>query len=189
MARQILILVDVQNDFVKGGVLGYGYPEKSNTEALIAYAKEWQKNPSHLLIATADTHPENYLEATLEGKKLPVPHCIENTKGWRLVFEDTKSGYEQLDCNEVFEKPTFGSENLVNWIAEEEGAATLEDEFDEIQIAGYCSSICVAANAILLRAKFPNKKIVFLEKLSGDIDETSHKAAIKVMQNQQIEVV
>ena len=189
MSRQILILVDVQNDFVKGGVLGYGYPEKSNTEDLIAYAKKWQQDPNHILLATADTHPEDYLTSTLEGKKLPVPHCIENTKGWELVFEDIDSGYEQLDCDEVFEKPTFGSKNLVDWITEEEGWATGSEGVDEIQIAGYCSSICVAANAILLRAKFPNKKIVFLEKLSGDIDEASHKAAIKVMQNQQIEIV
>lgn len=186
MANQILILVDVQNDFVKGGALGYGYPEKSNTEDLIAYAKKWQEDPHHILLATADTHPKSYLTSTLEGQKLPVPHCIENTKGWLLVFEDVDSGYEQLDCNEVFEKPTFGSNALVDWI---ESECWKYSSIDEIQIAGYCSSICVAANAILLRARFPDMKIVFLEKLSGDIDEASHKAAIKVMQNQQIEIV
>ena len=39
-----------------------------------------------LVLATRDTHGEDYLERQ-EGKKLPVVHCIKGTHGWEIKDE------------------------------------------------------------------------------------------------------
>ena len=181
MATKVLVVVDVQNDFVKAGALAYGYPEKSNTDGIIAKVKEFLAN-GDVVIATRDTHHENYLN-TLEGKKLPVPHCIHQTKGWELVGE-----LQELANNgkiAVVDKPTFGTALVGQFIRE------MIDKYgpiEEVDVVGYCTSICCAANCSLLRAYMPNQKIVLLQDLCGDINEESHKAALTVLRNQQIEI-
>ena len=181
MATKVLVVVDVQNDFVKGGALAYGYPEKSNTEAIIAKVKEFLAN-GDIVIATRDTHHGNYME-TLEGKNLPVPHCIHQTKGWELVGELQK----MAEAGEiaVVDKHSFGT-SLVGQFIREVG-----DKYgpvEEVDVVGYCTSICCANNCSLIRAYMPNQKIVLLEDLCGDINKESHDAALSVLKNQQIEI-
>ena len=179
MARKVLVVVDVQNDFAKGGVLAYGYPEKSNTDAIIAKVKETLAN-GDFVIATRDTHHEDYMN-TLEGKMLPVEHCICLTKGWELVGELQPMAI--VGKIRVVDKPTFGTSLIGSFIPE-----VIDKPIDEIEVCGYCTSICVASNCSILRAQFPNTKITILQDLCGDIDEESHKAALKVLRNQQIEI-
>ena len=181
MARKVLVVVDVQNDFAKGGVLAYGYPAESNTDAIIAKVKKTLAN-GDFVIATRDTHFEDYLN-TLEGKMLPIKHCLYKTKGWDLVGE-LKELVERGDVA-VVDKPTFGTYLVGSFISE---ASEKYGPIDEIEICGYCTSICVAANCSILRSRFPNMKITLLQDLCGDIDEESHKAALKVLRNQQIEI-
>lgn len=181
MAKKILVVVDVQNDFVKGGALAYGYPEKSNTDNIIDKVKEFLAN-GDIVIATRDTHHENYLD-TLEGKNLPIPHCIHYTNGWELVGElQSLANRGEIA---VVDKPTFGTSLIGQFIRE-----TIDKyrSIEEVDFVGYCTSICVANNCSLLRAYMPNQKIVVLQDLCGDINEESHKAALTVLRNQQIEV-
>ena len=181
MAKKILVVVDVQNDFAKGGVLAYGYPKKVNTDEIVNYVKKTLEDGG-LVIATRDTHHSNYM-TTLEGQKLPVEHCIHETRGWQLV--DGLNEIANTGAITVVDKPTFGTSlvgELVRSFKE-----SFED-IDEVQFIGYCTSICVTACAVMLRAYMPNQKISVIESLCGDIDEESHKAALKVLENQQIEV-
>ena len=68
--RKILLVIDMQNDFINGAL---GTPE---AEAIVdRVAEEIGKYPAGDVIATRDTHPENYLE-TQEGRNLPVVHCL-----------------------------------------------------------------------------------------------------------------
>lgn len=182
MLKKVLVVVDVQNDFVKGGALAYAYPEQSNTDAICAYVRK-TLDDGNFVIATRDTHYDNYLE-TLEGKMLPVPHCKHGTKGWELVRELNIMTYTK-NFPRVINKDTFGSMAISSFI----------EDFDEwgygvseIEICGYCTSICVVSNAIILRAMLPNMKITVLQNLCGDINEEAHKAALIVLRNQQIEV-
>ena len=181
MARKVLVVVDVQNDFAKGGVLAYGYPAESNTGAIISKVKETLEN-GDFVIATRDTHYEDYLN-TLEGKMLPVAHCIFQEKGWELVGELKKMAITGKIA--VVDKPTFGTTYVGLDIRE---ASAKYGPIDEIEVCGYCTSICVASNCSILRAQFPNTKITLLQDICGDIDEESHKAALKVLRNQQIEI-
>ena len=175
-----IVFVDVQKDFAKNGVLSFGYPVEDNTNKVVEFAKQCAVDSSAKLYATLDTHYNDY-EKTLEGKKLPVMHCIEGTDGWRLdeQLEDVLIGKATF-----VNKPTFGSYDLVGIFEEDFGKVGP----DEITLVGYDLSICVLANAVLLRAKYPNVKIVVKTNLCGDVDEAAFNAAIKVLQMQQIEI-
>ena len=70
---KILIVVDMQKDFISGP-LG-----TAEARAIVPYVAEKAKNtPRENLFVTLDTHQPNYME-TNEGRHLPVPHCIEGT--------------------------------------------------------------------------------------------------------------
>ena len=181
MARKVLVVVDVQNDFAKGGVLAYGYPAESNTDAIIAKVKETLAN-GDFVIATRDTHHGDY-KNTLEGKMLPVEHCIAGTNGAKLCGE-LNDVAERHEISMVF-KHSFGTflvGDFIRDVSEKYGS------IDEIEVCGYCTSICVSSHCSILRAQFPNTKITLLQDLCGDIDEESHKAALKVLRNQMIEI-
>ena len=70
--RKILIVIDMQNDFIDGS-LGTKEAEaivKGVTDKIKEYKKED-------VFATMDTHKDSYLQSQ-EGKNLPVEHCIED---------------------------------------------------------------------------------------------------------------
>ena len=71
---KILVVVDMQNDFIDGAL---GTKE---AEAIVPKVADKIKGFDGRVIATRDTHEENYLESQ-EGRKLPVSHCIRGTKG------------------------------------------------------------------------------------------------------------
>lgn len=211
-----VVFVDVQNDFLRiddikesvglhrSSALPFGYPEKDNAMDIVKFAEDHVNDPEWKLYATRDTHVADHVDLydrhkfyedrvtsadipysmTLEGKKLPVPHCIEGYAGW-LVYEPLM---KILDGQCTFvNKPTFGSFDLCNIIAED--IEQNNCKIDEIVLMGYCTSICVLANAVLLRAKFPNMKITVMKDLCGDVSKESHEAALKVLEMQQIDVV
>lgn len=195
-----VVFVDVQNDFVRGGALPFGYPLEDNLPKIIDFAKKCVNDPDCKIYATRDTHeksdslpesadgtiPEKHVGylATLEGKKLPVEHCIEGTDGWNVV--DSLMDVIHTHCTFV-NKPTFGSFDLCEII--DEDIKRNNCKIDEIVVLGYCTSICVLSNAVLLRAKFPDMKISVMKDLCGCVSEESHRAALKALEMQQIDVV
>lgn len=91
--RKILIVVDMQNDFVTGA-LGSEDAQKilPGVRAKIdAYHKEDAE-----VIFTRDTHGEDYMQ-TNEGKHLPVPHCIKGTDGWQICSALTDGSDLQIE--------------------------------------------------------------------------------------------
>lgn len=180
---KIAVFVDIQNDFVKGGALPFAYPERDNVPQIISFAKSCRDN-GWQLFATADTHDkETYLTDTLEGKLLPIEHCLRGTEGHKIVDDLLRDEKGIIIPEEhIIQKYTFGSYTLGAEIQ------SIDEEIEEIVICGYCTSICVAANAILLRAKFRNTKITVRADLCGDVTESSHNAAIQVMKMQQIDI-
>ena len=195
-----VVFVDVQNDFVRGGALPFGYPLEDNLPKIIDFAKKCVNDPDCKLYATRDTHeksdslpesadgtiPEKHVGylATLEGKKLPVEHCVEGSNGWNIV--DSLMDVIHTHCTFV-NKPTFGSFDLCEII--DEDIKRNNCKIDEIVVLGYCTSICVLSNAVLLRAKFPDMKISVMKDLCGCVSEESHRAALKALEMQQIDVV
>ena len=105
--RKILVVVDMQKDFVDGAL---GTKE---AVAIVDKVADKIKEFDGEIIVTYDTHEENYME-TREGRYLPVPHCIKDTDGWKLNEKVQKA----LDAKEydVIHKPTFGSTKLVEML-------------------------------------------------------------------------
>ena len=164
--KKTLIVVDMQNDFIDGAL---GTPEAAAiVPAVKAKIAQCQKAGWEILY-TRDTHGEDYLQ-TPEGKKLPVPHCIKGTHGWEIA-----DGLYVEGC-EIIDKPGFG---WTGW-----GSRS----FDEIQLIGLCTDICVVSNALLLKAYFPASKISVSPQCCAGVTPESHNAALRTMEMCQIEM-
>lgn len=169
--RKILIVVDMQNDFIDGSL---GSPEAAAIVGKVAdkirsYAPE-------NVIATRDTHPRNYLD-TQEGRYLPVEHCITGTEGWQINSELA----QLLTGARIYDKPTFGSVEMARDLA-----ALSAREDIEIELTGLCTDICVISNALLLKAFMPEVKIAADPSCCAGVTTESHQAALDVMRSCQI---
>ena len=172
--KKALLIVDVQNDFVTGS-LGSEYAKDvvvPNIKNLISGFSRGDR------FATLDTHDnDKYLE-TQEGKKLPVKHCIEDTEGHNIVKELNR--YILNDSHHRIIKRTFGAKSM-----------ELYNDFlryDEIHICGLCTDICVVSNALILKALFPEKRIIIHENCCGGTSNVAHMAALTVMKSCQIDI-
>ena len=100
MNKNVLIVVDMQNDFISGAL---GSKEAETIVERVAEKVKAAGEEGALVIFTRDTHGEDYL-TTEEGKNLPVPHCIEHTEGWQVSRRITSP-----QNSRSFDKYTFGS--------------------------------------------------------------------------------
>ena len=100
--KDILLVIDMQNDFV------FGPLSTDQAREIVQNVKEKVLNFKGDIYFTRDTHFENYLSSQ-EGKKLPVAHCIKDTEGWQII-EDL----DKLRKTEPIDKVTFGSSKLVD---------------------------------------------------------------------------
>lgn len=172
--RKILVVVDMQNDFIDGAI---GTPEAvAIVENVKARIREYDKADVFL---TMDTHFPEYLQ-TQEGRNLPVEHCIRGTDGWKIRSDIA----ELLTDARVYEKPTFGSVALAKDIAE----IAAKEEI-EIELLGLCTDICVVSNALLLKANMPEVKITVDHTCCAGVTPESHEAALMTMQMCQIGIV
>lgn len=173
--KDILVVVDMQKDFVDGAL--------GTREAVSILPRVAERIKSHEgpIFVTFDTHFENYME-TAEGKKLPVPHCIRGTEGWKL-HEAVQTALEGKKYIPV-EKITFGSVDLPRLIAGEVG-----DEDFSVTLLGLCTDICVVSNALLLKAAFPEKEISVLRDCCAGVSPETHEAALKTMGCCQINII
>ena len=172
--RRILLVIDMQNDFVDGAL---GTPEAAAIVDRVA--DEIGRYPIENIIATRDTHSKDYLE-TREGRKLPVVHCVKGTPGWELNDKIAAA----LRGAAVIDKPTFGSREL----AEQMAALAQREELD-ITLVGLCTDICVVSNALLLKAYLPESPIRVIASACAGATPESHQAALKTMEMCQIEIL
>ncbi|MGN0435805.1 MAG: cysteine hydrolase family protein [Wujia sp.] len=170
--KKILIVVDMQKDFIDGS-LGTG-----EAVAIVPEVKKLIENAMNdnlEIVFTRDTHHDNYLE-TGEGRKLPVVHCIENTEGWQICSQLT----EYTEGRRIFDKPTFGSVELMCYLA--------DGEYDEIILCGLCTDICVISNAMLAKAALPEANVRIISSACAGVTPESHNNALEAMKMCQIEV-
>ena len=164
--KKTLIVVDMQNDFID---MALGTAEAvaivpAVKEKIAEYAKRGDE-----IIFTRDTHFEDYLD-TPEGKKLPVPHCIKDSKGWEIA-----DGL-YVDGAKIIDKPNFG---WPNWNKE---------NLEQVELIGLCTDICVVSNALIIKATFPDADVVVDASCCAGVTPESHMAALKTMQMCQIDV-
>ncbi len=169
--KKLLVVVDMQKDFVTGSL---GSKEAVSIVPNVKDKINEYRTNGYPIIFTRDTHFENYLE-TQEGKNLPVVHCVKGTEGHEVIKELDTVGAE------VFDKPSFGSLDLSEKVA--------LGGYDEVELCGLCTDICVVSNAIILKAKLPETKISVDPKCCAGVTPETHNAAITTMRMCQVNII
>ena len=176
--RKLLIVVDMQNDFIDSAL--------ANEEAqkivtpIASLIREWEGD----IIFTRDTHGGEYME-TQEGRCLPIPHCSYLTDGWMINDRLVDTATENNKCYYAFvDKNTFGMLGWDDFLIDE-----TTEPYDEICMCGTCTDICVVSNALILKATFPETPIKVYGNLCAGVTKEKHEAALEVMRSCQCEVI
>ena len=167
--KKALIVIDMQTDFVNGALAN------ADAQAIVTPIAEYITAFDGDIVATRDTHSEEYLSSP-EGKKLPVPHCIKGTDGWEITPEILSALTKRNAL--ILDKPTFG---YLGW--------DCLSVYDEVELVGTCTDICVVSNALILKAKFPALTVKINAKLCAGTTTENHLAALQTMRMCQCEVL
>lgn len=170
--KNLLIVIDMQNDFING-VLGFDKADLIIPK-VIEKIKKYEENGDDIIF-TLDTHQNDYLE-TVEGKNLPLKHCIKGTLG----HEIHKSLKPFIKNHLILEKPTFGSFKL--------GEIIQNKNYKNIELCGLVSNICVISNAIIVKAASPCSEILVDAKTTTSNNLDMQNIAFNVMKNLHINI-
>lgn len=166
----VLLVVDLQNDFVDGSLGNEG------NDKIVGPIQKLVGEFKGEVIFTRDTHEENYLES-LEGKHLPVTHCIINTQGWEIKIP-TKG-------KKIIDKPSFGSYELVDYLR----GLDKKEKIKNIYMVGICTDICVLSNAVMIKNALLDTEVTVIEDLCRATSEKAHKASLVAMKSCQVNII
>lgn len=172
--KKALVVVDYQNDFVNGS-LGFAKAEKIYDA--ICRKIEFCVLQGFDVIFTLDTHHDDYLD-TLEGKYLPVRHCVDGESGHALFGALEKYARES---GVVFKKSSFGSCELCSYLR--------ENNYSCVEFVGLVTNICVLSNAVMARSYMPQATIKVDAEATASFDDILHEKALDVLQSINVEVV
>lgn len=175
--EKVLIIVDMQNDFIDGALAN------SAAQEIVGKLADLAENWKGRIIFTRDTHGEDYLE-TQEGKKLPVKHCIKGTYGWQVNEKIERAARNNAGASvQYVDKPSFGAGTLLFDAVMQGGKP------DEITFTGTCTDICVVSNALILKSFLPETEMFAVKNCCAGLTKEKHEAAIEVMKSCQIDVI
>ena len=170
--QDILIVVDMQNDFIDGAL---GTAEAA---AIVPKVVEKVKGFKGTVIFTRDTHGENYMQ-TQEGRNLPVPHCIKGSRGWEVC-----PALEPLRTGLTIDKPTFGSAELGRLLLELDA----KEPVGSITLVGLCTDICVISNAMIAKAFLPEVPVTVDAACCAGVTPESHRTSLSAMKMCQVRI-
>ena len=182
-----LFVIDMQNDFIDGVL---GSPEDQAIVSKVAEKIKQYKND--IVIVTYDTHYKDYLE-TEEGKHLPIIHCVFKEKGWELN-ETISEILTTLDFDKyfVFTKESFG----YPWNNESSLGLKVQinnylfnKKIEEIEIIGLDTDFCVLANALGLKAAFPNTPITIDAACCAGSTPEWHEKALDMLEHCHFNII
>lgn len=179
---RLLVVVDYQNDFVDGAL---GFPGAEELDEPIAAKIREYRESGDLVAFTLDTHAADYLQ-TQEGQNLPVEHCVKGTDGWRLYG---KVAAEFQEGDPVFEKPTFGSGALFDYLRDaQKRAPEGEPAFSSIELVGLVSNICVLSNAVVAKTACPEVPVIVDASCTASFDAKLNAEVLDVLEGIQVKV-
>ena len=165
---KVLAIIDMQKDFIDGAL--------GTKEAVAIVPKVAARlADGETGVFTRDTHHADYL-LTQEGRKLPVPHCLEGTDGWQI---DAALAVEDAP---VFDKPGFGSPALIEYLR---SLPALEG----VEFIGLCTDICVITNAMMTKGALPEVPLSVRADCCAGVTAQSHETALQAMRMCQISIV
>lgn len=164
-----LIVIDMQNDFLTGAL------PSAEAQALVEPIAEliigWEGD----VILTRDTHVADYLK-TLEGRKLPVEHCLKDTAGWCIADPIMRAYY--ANGTYVMSKHHFAD----SW------SGMLGRNVKRAYLVGTRTDICVVSNALAIKLAYPELDIHVVSDLCSGTTPEAHAAALTVLKSCQIAV-
>lgn len=170
----LLIVVDMQNDFITGS-LG-----TAEAQAIVPAVAQRARDFSGTVIFTRDTHTENYLN-TQEGRLLPVPHCIRGSEGWEL----SPMLLPLAEHCTILDKPSFGSAALGGLLL----TMNEKEPIEHITLIGLCTDICIISNAMLCKTFLPEVPVTVDAACCAGVTPQSHRGALAAMKMCQIEIL
>ena len=186
MKDKFLVVIDMQNDFCTGAL------KNDDAVAVIPFIKaqiEHARKTGTKVIYTRDTHGSDYME-TIEGKHLPVPHCIKDTKGWEIVDglapkEDVlvynpgvPVRFDTDNVDIIINKTHFGFDEWKKFIPED----------SEVTMVGTCTDVCVVSNALAVKA-IEGVEVTILAEGCAGLTKEKHEHALDVMTSCQCRVI
>lgn len=172
-AKSLLLLVDVQYDFINGSLAVEGAPAVMDN--LANYIATLPKGTFSTIVMTADFHPYNHSSFKDNGGLWPV-HCVQHSHGaaiYQPVFEAVKV---QFPDAQVLTKGDNVAVDEYSIMANEISAKRLLDmiasnDIQEIYVAGLCGDYCVGNSIKDLVQAGHGDKIRVLTRFIGNIDD------------------
>ena len=182
--KKILIVVDMQNDFIDGTL---GTPE---AQAIVPNVVDKIKYGNYdYIFITQDTHIYADYVKSREGRHLPIAHCVVGGKGWQIE-KNVMSVITDKDNYAIVDKENFAVDDWIWWFRDSFNCKRWESgENFEIEIIGLCSDICVVANAFALQTEFPESEITVDASCCAGTTPEAHKAALTVMKSCHMNVI
>lgn len=189
--KNILLIVDPQNDFISGSLAVAGADEKMLK--LSKYIED-KGNEYCAIYVTLDSHPEDHCSFKENGGVWPK-HCVNYTEGWGVHFplEEVLETYEHVnyfnkgeDSNEeeysIFSNDYDGEmlASLINKICKND-----EDTF--IDVCGIAGDYCVLETIKGLTELINNDHIYILEEFTASID--GGKKLLEYAENNDINII
>lgn len=177
---KVAVLVDPQIDFANAN----GALPAEGAEAAVQGCVSFVHNDWDEILVTLDAHDQNTYATTQEGKRLPVPHCIKNTAGEKIVPAILRA-LQDVGNAVPYPKNAFGSSSLFNDLVEMYG----DKKNVEIHFAGFVTDICVLTNVVLAKTACPEARIVLHEYACAGTSKEAHARAVAVMMGLQVDVI
>ena len=171
--KRLLVVVDYQNDFISGS-LGFEGADAIE-DNIVNLIKEFEASGDDIVF-TFDCHDKDYMN-TVEGKNLPVIHCIKGTEGYEL----SDKVKPMLKNYPTFPKPGFGSLELGEYIKSK--------DYNEIYLCGLVSDICVFSNAIIAKSAASTKtEIIICKDATSSFDLNMQEKSFDVLRHLHIQI-
>ena len=171
--NKLLLLVDVQYDFINGSLAVSGAPEVMDN--LANYIASQPKGTFASIVMTADFHPYGHTSFKDNGGLWPV-HCVQHSHGaaiYQPVFEAVMNLYPEA---QVLTKGDDAAVDEYSIMANKASAKNLLElienlGIEEIYVAGLCGDYCVGNSIKDLVAAGHGDKIRVLTRFIGNIDD------------------
>ena len=185
--KKLLLLVDVQYDFINGSLAVEGAPEVM--DALANYIGAQPKGLFDTIVMTADFHPYEHSSFKDNGGLWPV-HCVQHTHGASIYQPVFEAVMKQFPEAQVLTKGDDIAVDEYSIMANSKSAKELlgiieGKSIQEIYVAGLCGDYCVGNSIKDLVEAGHGDKIRVLTRYIGNIDDGTTLRNIIVENNLQ----
>lgn len=173
---KLLVVIDCQNDFI------YGPLGTNEARRAVPYiVNKIENTDADCIVYTMDSPYEEALFKTDKGHHLLAEHCCFNTEGLNIIPEIEEIWQQKEKKPNIIYKNTFGTLFWETWLG--------DDIFDEIEIIGVNTDICVISNALILKSLCPDSIFVVDALCCAGTTSENHNSALKVMKACHMEIL